>query len=207
MESSKAGSVQIRFSSHPSEEIWEEYAFGRLDESHLAPLEEHLLVCMECQETLEGVDTFIATVKSGAAAMQTSQREPFWSRWLRPAPRVAIAFGAAVLVAGVAIAATLYSSQTFLSTAPLAVVALQSFRGDNLQTVPAGHLLELQVPAADVAAGSNFRLEVVTSSGSKIWNGKAGVTRVPRGLGRGTYFVRLYGSDGELLREYSLRVE
>jgi hypothetical protein len=44
------------FKSHPSEDLLEEYVFGRLSEEQLAPLEEHLLVCSTCQRAVSEID-------------------------------------------------------------------------------------------------------------------------------------------------------
>jgi len=173
----------------------------------MAPIEEHLLLCTQCQETLARVDTFIATMKSAAATVEAPLPETFWSRWLGTPRRIAIAFGTAALVVGVAVAAALYPSRTSLNPAPVALVALQSFRGDIVQTAPAGRPLELRVPASDLPARVGFRLEVVTSSGAMVWNGDPGDRRLLKGLTAGAYFVRLYDANGELQREYSLRVE
>jgi hypothetical protein len=51
--SGKEAQVGIRFVSHPTEDEWEEYAFGRLGENQLGRVEEHLLACAFCQSTLE----------------------------------------------------------------------------------------------------------------------------------------------------------
>jgi hypothetical protein len=207
VEGSKPGKVEIRFATHPSDDAWEEYAFGRLDESRMAPIEEHLLVCTQCQETLARLDTFIAAMKSAGPVMAALGAESVWTRWLGSPRRVAVAFGAAVLVIGMSVASALHTLRDRSSAGPLAVVALQSFRGDTVQTAPSGRPLELQLPAADATPGSTFRLEVVTASGTTVWKGDPGATRVRKGFRKGVYFVRLYDASGELLREYSLRVE
>jgi hypothetical protein len=42
----------LAFSVHPSDEFLEEYAFRRLAEEQLIPLEAHLLVCPACHHAL-----------------------------------------------------------------------------------------------------------------------------------------------------------
>ena len=54
------------FAVHPTEELLEEYSFGRVSEPALASLEEHLLVCVPCQNQLEEVDACIALIKNTA---------------------------------------------------------------------------------------------------------------------------------------------
>ncbi len=44
---------------HAAEETLEEYALGRLRGAALARLEEHLLICEECQDRLSELDTFL----------------------------------------------------------------------------------------------------------------------------------------------------
>jgi hypothetical protein len=44
---------------HATEDALEEYALGRLRGAALARLEEHLLVCEECQDRLSQLDTFV----------------------------------------------------------------------------------------------------------------------------------------------------
>jgi anti-sigma factor RsiW len=49
---------------HISEELLEQYAVsGSLPEAELAPLEEHLLICPDCQDPLKELDEFIATMR------------------------------------------------------------------------------------------------------------------------------------------------
>jgi hypothetical protein len=56
---------------HLSEEILEEYAFGRTLEQELIRIEEHLLVCETCQELLTGLEEFILIFKAAAAPWPT----------------------------------------------------------------------------------------------------------------------------------------
>ena len=49
---------------HLSDDLLELYVMGRLDEPELAPLEEHLLICEECRNRLEGTETYIAAMRA-----------------------------------------------------------------------------------------------------------------------------------------------
>ncbi len=69
---------------HPTEDLLEEYSFGRVVEPELAPLEEHLLDCTLCQDRLLAVDEYTALMKAGIAA---SERE---REVTQAAPRFAI---------------------------------------------------------------------------------------------------------------------
>jgi len=45
--------------AHISEDRLEEYAFNRLSEPESAEVEEHLLVCEDCQELVGNIDEYI----------------------------------------------------------------------------------------------------------------------------------------------------
>ena len=50
--------------SHISGDDLELYAMERLPESDTAPVEEHLLVCEECQARLAGVDVYVRAMRA-----------------------------------------------------------------------------------------------------------------------------------------------
>lgn len=58
--------ISLAFREHPDENVLEEYAFGRLNEAEAAILEEHILVCEQCQLALVETDDYIRLMKSGA---------------------------------------------------------------------------------------------------------------------------------------------
>jgi hypothetical protein len=55
---------------HPTTEAFEEYAFKRLSEADTETLEEHLLVCPECQTSLAEVDEYILLMKQATAGLK-----------------------------------------------------------------------------------------------------------------------------------------
>lgn len=62
---------------HPTTEAFEEYAFKRLSEADTEALEEHLLVCPECQTSLAEVDEYILLMKQATARLEPAlEREP-----------------------------------------------------------------------------------------------------------------------------------
>jgi len=69
--------VEALFSiqGHPTTEAFEEYAFKRLSEADTEILEEHLLVCPECQTSLAEVDEYILLMKRATAGIKRG-REP-----------------------------------------------------------------------------------------------------------------------------------
>jgi hypothetical protein len=196
--------VELRFHAHPSEDDWEEYAFGRLGEPQAATLEEHLLVCTVCQSTLERVDSFLETIRSADP--------PDLGRGSRiripVLPRISAAGIAAVTLVCIGLPVTWHQRP---EPAPV-VISLASFRGDTNSTVPAEQPIELSIPQTDLPSGGGFHLEVVTSTGSTAWKGMPSKlqgnldARIGRGLNAGDYWVRLFDGNSGLLREYGLSV-
>lgn len=54
------------FVVHIPEDLLERYAMGMLSDSETGPLEEHLLVCHECQDRLRAVDEYVAAIRAAA---------------------------------------------------------------------------------------------------------------------------------------------
>jgi hypothetical protein len=50
------------FEHHPSDDIIELYALGRLAEESIPAFEEHLLACAQCQDALHLEDSFSAGI-------------------------------------------------------------------------------------------------------------------------------------------------
>ena len=44
--------------NHVDEELLERYSLGRIGEDEAASLEEHLLICEECMDRLEGLNVY-----------------------------------------------------------------------------------------------------------------------------------------------------
>ncbi|MDP8989870.1 MAG: hypothetical protein M3N41_07290 [Acidobacteriota bacterium] len=200
---------------HPTEDLLEEYSFGRVLEPALAPLEEHLFDCPLCQGRLLAVDEYTALMKAGIAAMEQEGAAP------RPSPRFAIpnaplAFASAVMLVlvGVTIGWRLQPSPAVASASTMTVPlrALRGGDGDGVARAPFGRPLDLTVDRTDLPAASAYRLEVVSSNGQRLWSGEAQVepqslsARVTARLAPGAYWVRLY-ADNQLRREFGLRVE
>ncbi len=210
----KDDQLGIRFLSHPSEDEWEEYAFGRLPESRAAGMEEHLLACASCQSTLERVDQMIHSMRATAREpVPPPTGIPFQESWIpfriRPAI-VALSLGGVLLLA-VGIGILRSSHQP--SKLPVASIALASFRGESTATAPTQRSLALEISQSDISQTAPYSLEVVTTLGESVWKGtpdladKKLVGHVTTGLGKGPYWVRLFGPNAQLIREFGLRVE
>jgi hypothetical protein len=221
--------ISLVFRAHPSEDLLEEYAFGRLNELQAAPLEEHLLLCTSCQEVLAGVDQYIHFMKvaaqSEAAQSKDVSRIPAgrgsWSDWLRELAgrlqgRPGRAVWATALGLAMGSAAAVVWQRSPASMPDPVVVALASYRGGGntaSAVASAGRPLDLAVDLPDLPPAAAYRLEVVTSRGSRAWEGTpqpAGgklSAHLAQGLRPGMYWVRLYAAPSDLLSEYGLRIK
>ena len=112
-----------------------------------------------------------------------------------------------------------------------AAVPLSAFRGGGDRFVahaPAQTPLDLEadiadlpgadstgadLPGADPPVVNAYRLEVVDVAGRRVWDQNIPVAsatlsaHMPKGLRAGAYWVRLYSRAGDLLREFSLRLD
>ena len=200
---------------HVDAEILERYAMGRLDEPALGALEEHLLLCADCQEQLDEATEFVSVMREATEKLASAApSESPWRRWLRvgmdyfPIPIPAMAGAMAVLVA-------VLIWQPWQAAAPgeWRTVQLETVRGGT----PAGSgmgiegfSLDLQLDIAGLDAGG-ANAQIVSANGRilvempvTLVDGKAEL-RYAAGLEAGQYWVRLKRS-GETVREYSLEV-
>jgi len=223
---------------HATEELLEEYTFGRIREPELGWLEEHLLICQQCQSELDDIEEYKVFMKAGLASFEserlaavgpvTSPARPgslvvLWA-WLRNAtslsfalPRMPgveslLALAVLLVLAGAAVTWRMQSSP--VAMAPVATIKLVALRGGegDVARAPAGRPLELVFGRTDLGADRSYRAEVVNASGRQMWSGNVRIAdqslsiRVDEPLRAGTYWVRLYSSSGQLLREFGMSV-
>jgi hypothetical protein len=212
------------FDMHPSEEILEEYCFNRLPETATDAIEEHLLLCAGCQVALQDLDEYILLMKLAAAEHNATPV---------PSARAAAASGGLEQVrAGVAklglIAKATWGTGLvlasvlgliFFRTTPaqmVSAVPLSAFRGGEDVAIThalAASPLDLQADITDLPGAIAYRIEVVDRAGRPVWDQTVPVSsgtlsaHLPKGLGQGVYWVRLYSGSGALLREFGLRLD
>jgi hypothetical protein len=176
---------------HPAEETFEQYAFRRLPEKDVSDLEEHVLICEECQCTLAETWEYVQLMKvaTAARAPQFRRRGLWWNA------------AAAALLLLTCLSALLSWKKP--SSEP-ATVVLVAYRG-AVSEASAGRPLDLQIDLEDAPPAAACRVEVVDSSGNRMWFGGM-PARLTNGLPAGMYWVRLATDRGELLREYGLKV-
>lgn len=184
---------------HSTDDQLEYYSLGRLSETEIPVLEEHLMVCAVCQERLDGIENFALGMRQ-VLCEPAPQAAGFFDFLRRPAFAFSFSFAA---VAVLAIAVFAINGRT--KFAPAASLQLTAMRGEMPVSGPAR---ETDLTLMDVPqSGGPFRVEVVDATGKLQWTGPGGVSvKVQRGLAPGDYFVRLYGADNRVVHEYGFRV-
>jgi hypothetical protein len=198
---------------HPTPETLEEYSFQRLSEADTEGVEEHLLVCGECQCALAEIDEYIVLMK---AATARPKKPVVWYGAARTRaaalPGWSYATGGIALATAVVLAIALWPAS---STGPAQSVELLALRGgeQTINHVRAGHPLDLKMDLSGLPEhATRYRVEVVTVAGVPDWSGEIGdpeskaAVHLAQGLRSGMYWVRLFSHD-ELLREFELRVD
>jgi hypothetical protein len=190
--------------SHPAEDILEAYVLRRLPDALAAPLEEHLLICHRCQDAVAALDQFVASMRYAVQPPVPPVASPVLSGFRSMAPIAALVLSALVVV-------WKYPQQAPVSPV---TVTLSSLRAANpLSPAPAGKPLNLSIEAPDLVSGKYYRIEVVDAAGNLAWKGpvteSAGklIATISIPLGNGVYWVRLYGTNSELLREFGLSAQ
>jgi hypothetical protein len=213
--------MQARF-EHVVEEDLERYSVGTLPETEAEILEEHLLICPICQDRLAEIDEYVRAMRAAASKLRADDSSGR-RRLLEGVsagvaiPRLAWAGGGVLCLGLLLLASGFWHSPRTTSAPPVAVI-LQAVRGADeftSATAPKGSPLVLEADLSGLPPGDNFRIEVVDARGALVQRlnvkreGGRLSAQAPNGLARGRYWVRLRAShpDGELLREYSLRVE
>jgi hypothetical protein len=190
--------------THPSDENLEDYAFHRLPEALVAHFEEHLLLCPSCQDALREIDQFVAALKALPRPMGGATR-PVGRRDVRTSLGPILAIVILVLV-------VLWNHPQEASTP--AAVRLSSLRDMSPpSSAPAGKALRLSFDLPDLLPQKDYRVEIVNAAGLPVWQGTASeidgrlVATLSKPLGNGVYWVRLYGANSKLLREFGLSAE
>ncbi len=210
---------------HPSSDVFEEYAFQRLSEADTDAVEEHVLVCPECQTSLAATDEYILLMKRATAQIESLVRPTFAhpilagrGKRIQRIQTFAIAMAAMFLLCvGVVVMGARFGWPASASTSamPAESVQLMALRGGDdalLNHARAGRPIDLHIDVTGLAAADRYRVEIVNSLGQRTWDAEVAsstaplAAHVPKGFRRGQYWVRLY-SNGRLQREFGLTVE
>jgi hypothetical protein len=196
---------------HADEGQFERYSLGALDETDLARVEEHLLICEACRERLQQADVYTAAMRGAARSLRVEAE--FRAR--QPARSWFPLWGDALAVTLALLAFTLawgpWAIRRAVGELPVAVL-LETTRDSRTQTAPVSRPLLLTADLTQLAGYPAYRLEVVDGLGRRVigsppmpGSGKLSLP-IPGGLARGAYYVRLFAGSGELLRDFGLRV-
>jgi len=192
---------------HPDEDVFENYAFDRLRLEEANDLEEHLLLCERCQNTLAETDDYIRLMKAATAAY-VAECGPEFKNVLAQPPRFRdYGLGWNALAAAVLLLTCLTALPSWRT--PLGdpqTVRLEAYRtggASALTRCPAGRALDLKIDLTDIPPASGYRVEVVDATGLRVWFGGT-PARLTKGLAPGTYWVRLSTDTGQQLREFGI---
>jgi hypothetical protein len=203
--------MAINRAVHPTDEVLERFALGRLDEPEMGEFEEHLLTCAGCQDQLDEATEYVAVLRQACKNfLAAPEVESVWRKWMRVAwtPLRVPAMAGATLVVVAVLAWQPWLPPLVRGTQS---VELRTMRGDAAGTTTKANVglhLILDTSGLDVA---NASVQIVTEDGRQVFEGPlafiSGTAEVnhPGGLRPGQYWVRLKNS-GETMREYSLRV-
>ena len=181
---------------------------GRLSESETEPVEEHLLLCSVCQDTLTETEDFLRALRTATEQMQAQPvAETWWFRWrhaLTKVPKPVFAVVACALALLVVIPTR---------TRNPVVVELQAMRGpESAAAAPANSKLTLRVPLPSTASVQPGQLEIRVANLSGIVVAQAPAKQSDEhavaqidGLSQGVYWARLYSGE-QIVGEYGLNV-
>jgi hypothetical protein len=195
---------------HLTEEELEQYCLGGLAEVRLASLEEHLFLCEPCRDRLTETESYVVAMHQASLQWSAEHVEEPAAGVIAIRPRRQSWPGrlAPVLIAALLVvcAAVWFGHRSRLPALPFAV-ELTAVRGAAPGPVPAGRPLLLELDLTGLSDGRPFAGEVVDRSGRRVAEFAVGAPAPLQALAPGGYFVRIYKSSGELLREYALTVQ
>ena len=203
--------------AHPSEEILERYSLKHLSDGESERVEEHLFVCHRCQDELVHVEEFVNQMKTACHAYRLSpdpERPSIFSRLAAFLAVPRLAYGGALAAVLLVFAVSFVNNRADRTAATLVSWDV-TYRGSDtagVVDVAAQGPIQLALDIADLPAAS-YRLQIVNQNGLTLWtgiptrHGNKLVAQTAKRLTGGMYWVRLYGSDPDPLREFGLHVK
>ena len=205
--------MAIESDRHFGDDLLETYSIGHLPEEQVPALEEHLLMCSDCQVRLTSIDQYLQVARTAAAELErrkTSHKLWLGRFWPIPKPVWALGFATASLA-------------VWLSVVPLQPVRqtelmLTASRG--AETAPShansNDSLSLKIDTKTIPVAPAYQLQIVNATGEEVWKGKVsrqdnqeiGVAKAPK-LNHGAYWVRIYSATDldSPLAEYPLVID
>lgn len=191
---------------HPSDATLEFFSLGRLEEPELERVETHLLTCEVCQDSVTEFDAYLPALKSVLAETHPQLRAtaPWWNAWIPYTP--ALGGAVAALALGIVL---LRPGDVDLQPAPVTLRSERSGGANDLSAKgPANSPLDLRIQSNSLTVNGRDHLVVVDAGGTQVWSGgfDGSTAHVREGLSAGTYWVRLYDAQDQLLQEYGLHL-
>jgi anti-sigma factor RsiW len=193
---------------HIDEELLDQYALGSLGRELLPAVEEHLLVCPDCQTRLAAADEFLGLFRV-AATLPDARRRTFPSRLF--SARVLTWAGAAAMVVTVFF---LMSGAFRQSPVAPAMVFMHGLRGpEAAAAIPAGKPARLVFDLTPTGTAQDYEVRIVNLLGTQVLAAPVELSdghlsiliRKPK---FGSYWVRVYRkANRELIAEFGLRAE
>ena len=193
--------------THIEETLLDQYSMGVLPEQLTAEVEEHLLVCLFCQNRLVATDRFLAVFREAARRLDA---EPISRRKRIQTVRIGLW---AAAIAAIFVFLMLMIPRHHSQPTP-AILLMQSLRGpESAARMGAGESRLLVFDIALPATDEEYKIEVVDAVGNRVLE-KSGTLKdgrlsvVLQKMRRGSYWVRIYRkAQNDLLAESGLGVE
>jgi hypothetical protein len=197
---------------HIEDEVLERYSIGSLPEELAAEVEEHLLLCLMCQNRLLETDRFLMLLREAATRLsaQPSTERERWSSFRCGSWAVAAGFLLAVLIL---LPPHHLLPQHHHDTPSPAVVWMQSLRGQDAATHVVFGEPSLLVFDLTVTAEPHYVVQIVDRVGNEVLRNRATIRTgriclLVNSIRHGSYWVRVYReANSELVAEYGLSVE
>ncbi|MCX6623074.1 MAG: zf-HC2 domain-containing protein, partial [Acidobacteria bacterium] len=179
-------------SCHASEEALERYSLGASSDEETAQIEEHLLICHNCQDRLAETDLLIKPLRAALAAEVSPVDGPAFGGKRKPLRKFLLWFAPHKLAwmpafALVLLMAFAWTDFRVASPAPQRV-ALTVFRGaesDASAQASAEAPIQLSMNLSALGVSPSYRIEIVNSMGaverSGTLQGQAGDARFDAG--------------------------
>ena len=183
--------------AHPTDDHLEHYVLRRLPKPESEAVEDHLLVCDPCRIRSEDVADFAMAMRE-ALKTEPAQVASRWLGWFIPNFRLVAAF------AGLVLAIALFWTSGRSRVVPIATLRLTAMRGGDIAAVVPSRELDITL---DDATGAS-KVEIVAADGSPVWTSvNAPKLVLKKSLSPGDYVLRAYLPSGQLLHEYTFRIQ
>jgi hypothetical protein len=197
-------------SKHANDDVLEAYVLGKLKDPELTELEEHLLICEQCQDALTDADAYVQTMQSAMKQLEAETQTAVPKR----APRILSPKWLSFAAVGVAAALAVFFVP--VRSTETQTVNLSVARSTTPETgrARAGTPLKLNIDTTQLSPSPAYKVQVVDQNGSELWSGSIQAVAnhiavvVPKISSAGKYWVRVYAPNGEApLREYGLELK